>query len=187
MSVSSQAGSLQHGATSVRRESHPPYIVRNATAPIAGTLRFRRFDVMPSERRLLCDGRPVDIGGRAFDLLLILLQSRGELVTKEQIVSYVCPATVVDESNLRFQMASLRKALGEDRDVIKTIARRGYLFTTEESPDRIDEQIVPNRPITGDLPQSRPADGPSIPLVAVIDDDEATREALYGLLKSVGW
>ena len=188
MSVSSTAGSFLQDAALIRREGHRPHIVRNADTPIVATLRFRRFDVMPSERRLLCDGLPVDIGGRAFDLLLILLQSRGELVTKERIVSYVWPSTVVDESNLRFQMASLRKVLGEDRDVIKTIPGRGYLFAMEELSAVIAKQDLPLDPNDHHrMPRTQAGDPSRIPLVVVIDDDEATREALHGLLKSVGW
>jgi DNA-binding response OmpR family regulator len=148
----------------------------------AETVQFRRFHVVPSERRLLCDGRAVEIGGRAFDLLLILLNSRGILVTKDEIVSYVWPSTVVDESNLRFQMASLRKALGEDRDVIKTIPRRGYLFASEAERAPSERRVQPDAGFDGRVDSSAEK-----PLIAVIDDDEATREALHGLLRSVGW
>jgi DNA-binding response OmpR family regulator len=151
-------------------------------SPSTEIVRFRRFHVLPSERRLLCDGRAVEIGGRAFDLLLILLNSRGMLVTKDEIVSYVWPSTIVDESNLRFQMASLRKALGEDRDVIKTIPRRGYLFATEVEGPASERRVQREAELGGRVDSSA-----EDPLIAVIDDDDATREALHGLLRSVGW
>jgi DNA-binding response OmpR family regulator len=152
-------------------------------APPWDVLKFRRFNVLPGERMLLCDGRQLEIGSRAFDLLVVLLKSRGALVTKHEIVSHVWPSTVVGESNLRFQMASLRKVLGEDRDVIKTIPGRGYQLVAEVAhahpaatpaqPARVADWLNVHR------------DGP--PLVVVIDDDDATREALLGLLRSVGW
>lgn len=92
---------------------------------------FRRFHVIPSARQLLLDGCEIDIGGRAFDLLVILLEARGTIVDKTRIFQHVWPSTTVDESNLRFQMGVLRKALGDDRDVIKTIAGRGYILAED--------------------------------------------------------
>ena len=83
------------------------------------------------ERRREELGRPVEIGSRAFDLLVVLLASRGAIVSKNDIMKFVWPSVNVDESNLRFQIACLRKVLAHDRDVIKTISGRGYLFTTD--------------------------------------------------------
>jgi DNA-binding response OmpR family regulator len=183
VSGSSLAQAFVTDSKSIAAGDHRLTAYSNQVSSTAETVRFRRFHVVPSERRLLCDGRPVEIGGRAFDLLLILLNSRGMLVTKDEIVNYVWPSTVVDESNLRFQMASLRKALGEDRDVIKTIPRRGYLFATESAQAQPFERGGQRDAGRGGLVES----GVESPLIAVIDDDDATREALHGLLRSVGW
>jgi DNA-binding winged helix-turn-helix (wHTH) protein len=87
-----------------------------------------RFRLLPQCRALLRDGQGVDLGGRAFDLMHVLMKSPGTLVSKAEIVKHVWPATFVDECNLRFQVAALRKALGEDRDLIKSIRGRGYLL-----------------------------------------------------------
>jgi DNA-binding winged helix-turn-helix (wHTH) protein len=92
---------------------------------------FGPFRLLPGSRTLLRDGQPVDCGSRAFDLLHVLLLSLGEVVSKDDIVRHVWPTTCVDESNLRFQMASLRKVLGAYRDAIKTIPGRGYLLASE--------------------------------------------------------
>jgi DNA-binding winged helix-turn-helix (wHTH) protein len=94
-------------------------------------IRFRRFRLLPHCRVLLCDGRAVELGSRAFDLIHLLASSRGQVVSKDEIVSRVWPTTVVDECNLRLQVTKLRKALGEDRDLIKTIPGRGYLFAAD--------------------------------------------------------
>lgn len=102
-----------------------------------GEIRFRRYRLLPRSRMLLRDGRPLDIGSRAFDLLHVLLSARGAVVSKDQIVRRVWPATVVDECNLRFQIAVLRKALGGDRDLIKTISGRGYLFVADQEVVRL--------------------------------------------------
>jgi DNA-binding winged helix-turn-helix (wHTH) protein len=97
----------------------------------ASEFRFGRFRMLPLSRALLCEGRPVACGSRAFDLLHVLLLSRGTVVTKEAIVKHVWPNTLVEESNLRFQMGSLRRVLGPDRDLIKTVPGRGYLMAVE--------------------------------------------------------
>jgi DNA-binding winged helix-turn-helix (wHTH) protein len=93
--------------------------------------RFGRWCLVPRARLLLCDDQSVELGSRAFDLLHLLLSKRGFVVEKTEIVSFVWPNTIVEESNLRFQMATLRKALGEDREMIKTIPGRGYIFAAE--------------------------------------------------------
>jgi DNA-binding winged helix-turn-helix (wHTH) protein len=94
-------------------------------------LAFRTFVVVPTARRLLCDSGEVELGGRAFDLLVVLIQARGRVVRKDELMRMVWPSTIVDESNLRFQMAVLRKVLGRHRDVIKTVNGRGYLFAED--------------------------------------------------------
>ena len=81
------------------------------------------------QRQLIADGVPVKLGTRAFDLLTVLLEADGSLVTKEELVSCVWPGVHVSEENLKVQIFALRKALGEDRDFIRTEPGRGYRFT----------------------------------------------------------
>jgi DNA-binding winged helix-turn-helix (wHTH) protein len=102
----------------------------NASHPAnAGeALEFSRFLVLLRRRQLLADGVPVELGTRAFDLLLVLLEAEGSLVTKEELLSQVWPGIVVSEGNLKLQVSVLRKALGADRDVIHTEFGRGYRF-----------------------------------------------------------
>jgi DNA-binding winged helix-turn-helix (wHTH) protein len=92
-------------------------------------IEFRRFRVLLRRRRVLADGVPVELGTRAFDLLLVLLEADGALVTKEELLNWVWPSVVVSEENLKVQMSALRRALGADRDVIRTEIGRGYRFT----------------------------------------------------------
>jgi DNA-binding winged helix-turn-helix (wHTH) protein len=99
---------------------------RRATAGEA--LEFCRFRVLLRRRQLLADGVPVELGTRAFDLLLVLLEADGALVTREVLVSRVWPGIVVAEENLRVHVSALRKALGADRDLIRTEFGRGYRF-----------------------------------------------------------
>ena len=92
-------------------------------------LEFGRFQMLLRRRQLIADGVPVNLGTRAFDLLSVLLKADGSLVTKEELVSCVWPGVHVSEENLKVQISALRKALGEDRDFIRTEPGRGYRFT----------------------------------------------------------
>jgi predicted ATPase/DNA-binding winged helix-turn-helix (wHTH) protein len=100
------------------------------------TITFGPFSVHPERHLLLRDGKPVPIGDRAFEILVVLLETAGELVTKDQLVARAWPNRVIEESNLRVQMAMVRKALGGDRDGVAYIAAvpgRGYRFTAATS------------------------------------------------------
>src|SRR5437868_13452187 len=99
----------------------------SATADAA--VEFGRFRVLLRQRQLLADRVPVELGTRAFDLLLVLLEAEGSLIGKEELLSRVWPGIVVSEENLKVQVSALRKALGADRDVIRTEFGRGYRFT----------------------------------------------------------
>lgn len=120
--------------TQARREPKRPgnslTIEREVAAAAADTvLEFGRFRVLPRQRQFLADGEPLDLGGRAFDLLLALIEARGSLVSKDELLGRVWPSTVVEESNLKVQISVLRRALGTDRDFIQTDFGRGYRFT----------------------------------------------------------
>jgi DNA-binding winged helix-turn-helix (wHTH) protein len=102
---------------------------RSSSAAADATLAFGRFGVLLRQRQLVADGVPIELGTRAFDLLLVLLEADGSLVTKDELLSRVWPGVVVAEENLKVQISALRKALGEDRDFIRTEFGRGYRFT----------------------------------------------------------
>jgi DNA-binding winged helix-turn-helix (wHTH) protein len=102
---------------------------RSSPATADTALEFGSFRVLLRQRQLLADGVPVELGTRAFDLLLVLLEADGLLLTKEELVRRVWPDVVVSEENLKVQVSAVRKALGADRDVIRTEFGRGYRFT----------------------------------------------------------
>jgi TolB-like protein/Flp pilus assembly protein TadD len=101
------------------------------TGEAQDSVGFGRFRLLPQRRELRAGGVSVDLGSRAFDILMILTEARGALVTKDELLSRVWPDTVVEENNLVVQVSALRKALGEDRDVIRTVSGRGYRFVAE--------------------------------------------------------
>src|ERR1700731_3830452 len=106
-------------------------IVRDwsSRAAAEATLEFGRFRVLLRQRQLVADGVPVELGTRALDLLLVLLEADGSLLTKDELFRRVWPGIVVSEANLKVQISGLRRALGEDRDFIRTEFGRGYRFT----------------------------------------------------------
>jgi predicted ATPase/DNA-binding winged helix-turn-helix (wHTH) protein len=89
-------------------------------------IRFADFRLDATERRLDKGGAPVELGARAFDLLHVLVQSAGRLVTKAELLDQVWPDVIVEEANLHVQMTALRRAVG--RDAIATVPGRGYQF-----------------------------------------------------------
>jgi predicted ATPase/DNA-binding winged helix-turn-helix (wHTH) protein len=95
------------------------------------TIEFGRFKVVRHRRELLADGRPVELGDRAFDTLIALIDARGTVLSKDELMSRVWPDRVVEENNLPAQISVLRKAFGPDRHLIRTVAGHGYQFTGE--------------------------------------------------------
>lgn len=79
-------------------------------------------------RDVFKDGVAMRIGTRAFDILDLLLRHQGQLVSKELILQSVWPDTVVEENNLQVHISALRKALGTDREQIRTVPGRGYVL-----------------------------------------------------------
>src|SRR5450631_4002495 len=87
-------------------------------------IRVGVFELCPSERTLSAAGKPMELGARAFDLLLVLVEFHGRLVAKTTLLERVWPRLVVDENNLPAQIASLRRVLGAG--AIRTVPGFGY-------------------------------------------------------------
>ncbi|OAJ54938.1 hypothetical protein A6V36_08890 [Paraburkholderia ginsengiterrae] len=102
-------------------------------------IRIGPVDVSLEQRQLYLKGQPLRVGTRAFDILEVLIEAAGKLVSKDELLERVWPDTIVEESNLQVHIASLRKLLGNGRDFIKTIPGRGYLLTC---PDDIEHRAA---------------------------------------------
>jgi FixJ family two-component response regulator/DNA-binding winged helix-turn-helix (wHTH) protein len=200
----------QFGDQRVLHRDPPSTRRQEVSASGDAVIRFGRFHVRPRARQLLVDGQPVELGGRAFDLLMVLIAAPGTVVTKNEIVSRVWPDTIVEEANLKVQISALRKILNEDRDVIKTVHGRGYVFTGEVTTALVEPGPLarpgsePSTPALGPARATnlsawnspcRPwavgsrvmePDDKAEPFVIVIDDDPDIRDALRGLLRTVG-
>src|SRR6266404_2979073 len=107
-----------------------PHLV-DLTSEMPAIIEFGRFRLLPRRRELLADGRPIQLGGRAFDVLMALIEEHGAVVSKDALMERVWPNRIVEESSLHVQISALRNAFGADRDLIRTISGRGYQFTGE--------------------------------------------------------
>lgn len=95
---------------------------------------FGRFRLDADDRVLTSGDRVVHLTEKVFNLLLLLVQRSGHLVTKEELMEQVWPDSVVEENNLTVSMSALRKALGEIQEggqYIETVSKRGYRFVAE--------------------------------------------------------
>ena len=120
-----------------------------STAP---EFRFGSFTLCPSRQALSKDGQPVPLGGRAFDVLTVLVERAGEIVSKEDLFAAVWPDMVVEESNLRSQIGALRKALragDAEKTYVVTVPGRGYRFvaTVVSSHLAVSSKFSMSRPI----------------------------------------
>jgi len=107
---------------------------------------FGSFRVDESERLLLRGEDVVPLTPKAFEMLLVLLESSGRVLTKEELMKRVWPDSFVEEANLSHNIYKLREALGEGRSgqkYIETLPRRGYRFVatvTEAGHEQAAEQ-----------------------------------------------
>ncbi|MDQ0320268.1 putative ATPase/DNA-binding winged helix-turn-helix (wHTH) protein [Pararhizobium capsulatum DSM 1112] len=102
-----------------------------AEEPAFDELSFGPFNLHVAQRLLTKDSAPVELGARALDILIVLTASPNKTVSKQDLISLVWPDVIVEEGSLRFQMNSLRKALGDGlagARYITTVAGRGYCF-----------------------------------------------------------
>jgi DNA-binding winged helix-turn-helix (wHTH) protein len=110
--------------------SSPGYPMNNVSS---GYLEFSfgPFRLIPAQQLLVEDGKPVSMGARGLELLRVLVEHSGKVVSKDELIACIWPDTCVSESNLKVQIAALRRALGEGRRgerYVATVSGRGYRF-----------------------------------------------------------
>lgn len=127
--------------------------------PVHGRLpreggRFSTFELRPQSRLLLVEGEPAALGGRAFDVLMLLFARRQAPVSKAELLQTLWPSLVVEENTLQVHISALRKVLGPA--AITTVTGRGYQFTAAVNAH--DAAPVPGTATPGqphNLPQPR--------------------------------
>jgi predicted ATPase/DNA-binding winged helix-turn-helix (wHTH) protein len=133
------------------------------------TFAFGSFHLIPAQRMLFEDGRPLRLGSRALDILVTLVERAGETIHKDQLIARTWPDTVVDEGALRTHVAALRKTLGDGRAGNRYIANnsgRGYSFVAPVTREqgRAAATAPPDRAaVRGNLPA---------PLTSIVGRDD---------------
>ena len=118
-------------------------------------LTFGKFRVNPRERWIERGGSRLDLGNKAFDVLLALIERPGEVVSKKDLLDRVWTDALVDDVSLRVQIAALRKALGEGAAGSRFIANvqgKGYAFLPVVSKSKSSRRAQVNRSHRSNLP-----------------------------------
>src|SRR3981081_4566794 len=88
-----------------------------APAPAAqGVIACGPFRLSAAERLIERSGAPLELGGRAMDILIALVERAGDVVSQRDLIDRVWPNVTVDDSNLRYHVGALRRALRDGRD-----------------------------------------------------------------------
>ena len=98
---------------------------------------FGRFRLDLGQRQLARDGVPIPLGSRALDILCALALAKGEVVSKDELMTRVWPGVVVDENTIRVHVSALRKALDEGKSGhthLLTVPGRGYRLVGLKPP-----------------------------------------------------
>jgi Tol biopolymer transport system component/DNA-binding winged helix-turn-helix (wHTH) protein len=117
---------------------------------------FGPFRLDPAERLLLRGQQPIPLKPKAFDLLVLLVERHGRLLTKQQLMDALWPATSVEEGNLTHTISTLRRALGDGQDggqFVETVPTRGYRFVSAVREQSV-APVAPPIAATGAAPAS---------------------------------
>src|SRR5215468_9434999 len=111
------------------------------------------WEIDLARRELRSAGVAVPIGGRAFEIVSVLVQADGELVSKNDLMDQIWPGAIVEDNALQVHIAAIRKALGSDRALLKTAFGRGYRLLGSWAI----QQEAPVRGTSANDPQRTPA------------------------------
>lgn len=174
---------------------------RSPVLPLPASMschRFGPFLLLASRRQLFEGSRQVKLGARALDLLVVLVERAGEVVSKQELMAQVWPQEVVEDNTLRVHMAALRKALGAgdgDARYITNVAGRGYSLVVPVvpvAPPPLDELPTAPAPLEEGRPLPEPSSLPSalpsatarpaVSAVRMTATPDAVPNALRGLM-----
>lgn len=139
----------------------------------AAMIQIGTLSVDFEQRDIRCYGASLRIGARALDILEVLYRANGSVVSKDDIMDAVWPGLIVEENRLQVHVATLRKALGTNRDLIKTVPGRGYLLIAHPAAA---PEVAPR---AAALPPDAAAAARAVPLVG----RQAEIEQIVGMIE----
>jgi DNA-binding winged helix-turn-helix (wHTH) protein len=163
---------------SLESSSHEADVADRAILSGNDGFSFGPFRLFPARLLLLEADKPVRLGSRALDILIVLVERRGEVISKEDLIARVWPNTFVEEANLRVHMAALRRVLGDDQvgnRFIATVPGRGYRFV---SPVSIVQDSAPPLPAATTVERGHNVPRPLAPMVGRVDVVESLALAI---------
>jgi predicted ATPase/DNA-binding winged helix-turn-helix (wHTH) protein len=104
---------------------------------------YEQWEIDLGRRELRSRGIPVPLGGRAFEIVTVLVQSASEFVTKDDLMDRVWPGATVGEGTIHVHISAVRKALGSDRGLLKTASGRGYRLLGRWTPQEREGTAPP--------------------------------------------
>lgn len=152
---------------------------------------FKGFRLEAAQRRLLYNGQPVPLKPKILDLLLLLVQMRGRLVEKDELMKEIWPNTIVEENNITVSMSILRKTLGDGRDgrqFIETVPGRGYRFVAPVTVISAEQTTPQEAPVSGtgelELPEA-PIDSLAVLPLRNMSKDPNTEYLSEGITETI--
>jgi len=149
---------------------------------------FNGFRLEGSQRRLLYNGQPVPLKPKILDLLLYLVEMRGQLVVKDDLMREIWPDAIVEENNITVSMSILRKTLNDriDQQFIETVPRRGYRFIAEVTEVFLDQTVRGSGPlILSTVVQEDPIDSLAVIPMESPGDDPNVEYLSDGITESI--
>lgn len=134
------------------------------------SIQLGALEIRPGARAISVDGVETEIGGRAYDILMTLLQAKGGIVSKDQLLQQVWATFTVSDSNLKVQVSLLRRSLGAERWRVKTVTGRGYMLVAHDA--RVVRAAHPSPHLSVE----------SGALVVIVDGDYKARQLFMRLL-----
>jgi predicted ATPase/DNA-binding winged helix-turn-helix (wHTH) protein len=120
---------------------------------------FGNFTLLADRRLLIAEGLPVRLGGRALDILIELVEYAGQFVSRDELITRIWGGRVVEEINLRVQVAALRRALGDDGrgdpQFILNVPSKGYCFVAPVTKASEERATPPPARAAAGLPMSQ--------------------------------